>query len=60
MTKDDLVIGEKYNWKSQPERLMYRGVDFTGCWHRFAKVDKPHEIWCEVLSDDLRMMERTK
>ena len=22
MTKDDLVIGEKYNWKSQPERLI--------------------------------------
>lgn len=59
LTVNDLVIGERYNWKSQPERLVYRGVDFTGHWHRFTKVETPHEIWCEVLSSDMRMLERT-
>ena len=58
MTKDDLVIGEKYNWKHQPEGLVYKGR--SGSWHQFAKVNKPYEIWCEVLGEDLRMMERTK
>ena len=57
MTKDDLVIGEKYNWKSQPERLIYKGK--SGSWHQFAKTDSQHKVWCEVLSEDLRMMEKT-
>ena len=60
MTEQDLIRGEKYNWKSQPERLVYIGKDWTGQWHRFGKVETPHLIWCEVLSGDLPMMERTR
>ena len=60
MTEQDLIRGGKYNWKSQPERLVYIGVNLTGMWHRFAKVDTPHIVWCEVLAEDLHMMERTK
>ena len=58
MVKLPMVVGEKYNWKNQPERLIYKGK--SGSWHQFSKVDKPHEIWCEVLDEDLRMLERTK
>lgn len=60
MTIDDLDIGGKYNWKSQPERLVYIGKDWTGRWHRFGKTETPHLIWGEVIADDLHMMERTK
>ena len=59
LTVNDLVVGERYNWKSQPERLVYRGKDLSGRWHQFAKVDQFYVIWCEVLSSDLHMMERT-
>jgi hypothetical protein len=31
-----------------------------GSWHQFAKVDAPFTVWCEVLTDDLRMLEETK
>ena len=60
MNKSDLVIGGKYNWKSQPERLIYIGRDWTGRWNRFGKVETPHLIWCEVLDEDLHMMEPTE
>lgn len=52
-----LVVGERYNWKHQSERLVYKGK--AGCWHQFAKVESPWKVWCEVLDSDLRMLERT-
>ena len=58
MTKDDLVIGGKYNWKSQPERLVYVGKSGWS-WYQFALVSEPSKVWCEVLAGDLHMMERT-
>lgn len=60
MTNGELEIGGKYNWQSQPERLVYVGLDWTGRWHQFAKVESPHRVWCEVQAADLHMMERTK
>ena len=52
-------VGERYNWKNQLERLIY--LRQRGCWHQFAKVDDPYkEVWCEVLTPDLRMLEATK
>jgi hypothetical protein len=51
-------IGERYNWKSQPERLVYMGR--AGSWHQFSKVEEPSEIWCEVLTADLHMLEPTE
>lgn len=50
--------GDKYNWKEQPERLVYLGKE--GCWHLFAKIEAPEKIWCEVTDDDLHMLEETK
>ena len=57
-----LVIGNRYNWKSQPERLVYLGMcePRNGRWHQFAKVEAPEVVWCEVLTSDLHMLEETK
>ena len=51
-------IGKFYNWKNQPERLVYLGR--AGAWHQFALVEKPDVVWCEVLSEDLRMLEESR
>ena len=57
--KPRMVIGERYNWRGQPERLIYMGRPWSGngYWHQFALVDKPDEVWCEVLDDDLDSFE---
>ena len=57
----NLVIGDRYNWKNQPERLVYIGMcePRNGPWHQFAKVESPDEVWCEVLRSDLHMLEET-
>lgn len=48
----------RYNWKGQPERLIYIGK--KGSWHQFVKVDRPGVVWCEVLDEDLCRLEETK
>ena len=58
---EELKIGGRYNWKNQPERLIYLGVALSnGWWHQFAKVDAPEIVWCEVRKSDLEMFEATK
>ena len=52
------VIGGRYNWKGQPERLIYLGKQ--GAWHQFKKIGDHREVWCEVLSATLHMLEETK
>lgn len=60
LTKESLKKGGRYNWKGQPERLVYLGVLGTfGKWHQFAKVESPNKVWCEVLSSDLHLLEET-
>lgn len=56
----DMIIGGLYNWKNQPERLIYMGRmrDPTGIWHQFCKVeDADKKVWCEVRTSDLAMFE---
>ena len=48
-------VGDRYNWKNQPERLIYMGRN--GVWHQFAKVESPEVVWCEVLTSDMHMLE---
>ena len=38
-----MKIGGKYNWKGQPERLIYIGRNWSGngYWHQFEKVGEP-------------------
>ena len=57
-----MVWGAKYNWKNQPERLIYVGYNWSGNgkWHQFEKVDSPGVVWCELLDSDLSMMEETE
>ena len=57
------VFGGLYNWKGQPERLVYIGTRrYRGdlrLWHRFAKVETPEVCWSEVLTADLASFEET-
>lgn len=57
-----MKVGGKYNWKGQPERLVYLGIKYypdNGFWFQFAKVDEPEKVWCEVREADLAMFEET-
>ena len=49
--------GDHYNWIGQPERLMYLGREHG--WYQFALIDRPDEVWCEVLKEELHMLEKT-
>lgn len=57
-----MKIGWRYNWKGQPERLIYIGKNWSGngYWHQFEKVGEPGVVWCEVLDSDLPSIEETK
>lgn len=56
------IVGGRYNWTGQPERLIYLGFNWSGngYWHQFAKVESPSVVWCEVLGADLCLLEETK
>lgn len=56
-----LRVGAKYNWKGQQERLVYLGRNARGrgLWHQFALITEPARVWCEVLEEDLHMLEET-
>lgn len=55
---EKMIVGNHYNWKNQPEHLVYIGRD--GLWFQFSLVDSVGVIWCEVLESDLHMLEETK
>jgi hypothetical protein len=59
LTAASMKIGWHYNWKNQPERLVYIGK--LRSWHQFELVEKrgTGEVWCEVLDEDLHMLEAT-
>jgi hypothetical protein len=61
MIATQFIIGGRYNWRGQPERLIYMGRNWSGngYWHQFAKVESPGVVWCEVTDADLRMLEAT-
>jgi len=54
-----MIIGNKYKWKCGHEILTYLGHNWSGngYWHQFALIEKPEEIWCEVLDRDLRLLD---
>jgi hypothetical protein len=57
------VVGHRYNWIGQRERLVYMGTKRYpagwGLWHQFALVEKPDVVWCEVRPSDLDRFEPT-
>lgn len=57
------VIGNRYNWINQPERLIYMGMnrDPSGFWHQFCKADdNTKKVWCEVTESDLSHLEESE
>lgn len=64
MLKENLKLGGFYNWKGQPERLVFLGKyqdhQFCRGWYSFAKVEEPGKVWCEVRAEDLSSFEETK
>lgn len=57
LTAETLVRGGKYNWRGQPERLVYMGKERypgNGVWYQFAKTGSPTVVWCEVREADLQ------
>ncbi len=56
-----MKVGDFFNFKNQPERLIYLGLNWSGngYWHQFALAEQPGIVWCEVLTKDLHMLERT-
>ncbi|MBP7501207.1 MAG: hypothetical protein KA784_00305 [Aquabacterium sp.] len=57
LTADAMKRGAPYNWTGQPDRLIY--LRKHGNWHQFKKIGNPREVWCEVLDEDLHMLEET-
>lgn len=59
--RDDLKIGDRYNWIGQKERLIYIGPCHprNGNWLQFALVEEPDVVWCKVQPRDMHMLERT-
>lgn len=65
LTEDDLIPEGRYNWKHDPHTKLifmekYRYGGDSRIWYKFAKANEPNEGWCEVLSQDLHMLEKTK
>ena len=58
VTPQNLVIGGKYNWVNQPDRLIYIGV--KSGWYQFKKIGDARPVWCEVPADNLSSFEQTK
>lgn len=57
MSKLNLIVGERYNFRNQKERLVYLGKNWSGngYWHQFEKVGE-QGIWSELLDSDLHMI----
>lgn len=56
------TIWEHYNWKNQPERLVYtnRICINRRFWNQFEEIGKPGVIWCEVPDSDMHLLEPSK
>lgn len=56
-----MEIGGRYNWRDQPQRLIYLGKNWSGngYWHQFALVSTPEKVWCEVTDKELEYFEVT-
>jgi len=62
LAKKDLVIGDKYHWIGQEERLVYLGHNWSGngFWYQFALVTEPTVVWSECLCMDLENLTKTR
>lgn len=58
LTPATMKRGGRYNWRGQPDRLIYLRRTMYG-WHQFEKVGDPRPVWCEVRDEDLSCFEET-
>jgi hypothetical protein len=57
-SKPVFKVGGHYNWRYQNDKLIYLGK--KGSWHQFKKIGDPRAVWCEVLDEDLELLEETR
>ena len=63
LQETDLIIGNKYRFKNQPESpvLRYKGAFMYIGWHQFyIHDDDSFKIWSELRDSDLWMIEKVK
>ena len=64
MKPESLHKGNLYNYKNQPERLVFMGRKLypgdSRMWFQFAKVKSPDEVWVEIFQSDLHLIEETQ
>jgi hypothetical protein len=54
-----MIIDGRYNWRYDKQTLLIF-IGKKGSWNQFVKVDAPDVVWCEVLDEDLHMLEPSK
>lgn len=61
MKAEEMIIGKEYNFRNQPERLIYIGNNFSrnGYWHQFEKVSERGVVWSEMQPSELDLIELT-
>jgi hypothetical protein len=64
LTAEKMTWNGIYFWNHDPEtKLRYLGHNWSGNghWHQFAlKEDGDRKVWCEVTSEDLRLLQEEK
>lgn len=53
-----MIINGRYNWSHDKQTLLIF-IGKKGSWNQFVKVDAPDDVWCEVLDEDLHMLEES-
>jgi hypothetical protein len=56
-----LTKGAKYKFVGQEDTLIFLGKE--GNWNQFSnenKKDWPFEVWCEILDEDLNLIEKVQ
>lgn len=56
LTEQDLIKGSQYRWRYAEQQPLIYLRRHKG-WHQFRTLASP-EVWCEVLNEDLNMMEK--
>lgn len=53
---NEMKIGDFYRFIGHVDEFVYLGL--YGIWYKFAKVESPHKVWCEMVQNDLKKLEK--
>ncbi len=53
-----MKIGDLYRFIGQVDEFVYLGL--YGLWYKFAKAENPHKVWCEMVQNDLKKLEKVE